>query len=268
MLICCFRSRCLETLDQSSSSSSTRKTVTSTPPKHPLPARPDWAAGIKAQPTLHQTVRQRHDSNSSRTMSPAKVHQNLYQNHGPGSHQHQRPQPVSLHSTDFPPLSSVPGPGVSRPVMGGVWGSIDSSAKATSAYGPSQPGGGALFSHATANRLEDDERGFERPPPKSSAELFNPKSGLRRPTISQNHSQSPQGLAQARHTLPSPPSVEEQAMESARVKEAVASAILVERAAAMKIQDASEKRAEEHEGTPRAESLLSQAQAQAHDSIM
>ena len=63
--------------------------------------------------------------------------------------------------------------------------------------------------------------------------------------------------------LPSPPSVQEQAMESQRVKEAVANAILVERAAAMKIQDASEKRVDEHEGTPRAESLLSQAQGTA-----
>lgn len=36
--------------------------------------------------------------------------------------------------------------------------------------------GNALFNHQSP-RMDDDERSFERPPPKGSAELFNPKGG-------------------------------------------------------------------------------------------
>ena len=155
-------------IDQSSTSS-TRKTLMSTPPKHPLPPRPDWAAGIKAQPTLHTTARHRHDSNNSKTASPAKPHQNLHQhqNHPHSApHHQQRPQPVSLHSSDFPPLSGVAGPG--RPITGGVWGGavVDANTRQPSAPGRLQGGGGnALYNHGSANRLEDEEQSFQRPPP-------------------------------------------------------------------------------------------------------
>ena len=61
-------------LKQSSStaSSSSRRTYTSTSSHHPsLPARPDWAVGLKAQPTLTSRVHdQQHSLSNSRTMSP------------------------------------------------------------------------------------------------------------------------------------------------------------------------------------------------------
>ena len=51
--------------------------------------------------------------------------------------------------------------------------------------------------------------------------------------------------------------------ETERGREVDASAILVERAAAMKIQEAEASKVDEHhEGTPRAESLLSQVATQ------
>lgn len=160
----------------------------STPPKHPLPPRPDWAAGLKPQPTLHPT-RNRHDSNSSRTMSPgARPHQQLH-------HHHPLPQqlePIVLQSsTEFPPLISG-APADRRPtIVGGAWSNPISARTilSSNAVNTNQPNGAtngtAHMDHNGSgqgmNRSEEDDRTFERPPRKSNGELFNPKGGLQRP---------------------------------------------------------------------------------------
>lgn len=99
---------------------------------------------------------------------------------------------------------------------------------------------------------------YERPPPKGSAELFNPKGGQRRPTLSQTQTQSSQPQALIRQ-LPGPPSAQEQARESERVREAVANAILSERVAAVRLQDGP---VDGQEGATRAQCIPAQAQAQ------
>ena len=162
-----------------------------TPPKHPLPPRPDWAAGMKAQPTLHPPVRHRHDSNNSRTMSPARPpNQQL---HGAQQPVLQQRPPIHVQPNDFPPLSSVSGQANDRrPSAGGVWSNTNLAARSILSANPThsnQPQvntyGSALFNHSGGNRLEDDERGFERPPRKGSAELFNPKAVPKRANQSQ-----------------------------------------------------------------------------------
>ncbi|KAF8074962.1 hypothetical protein FPV67DRAFT_606515 [Lyophyllum atratum] len=180
------------TASSSTTSSSSRRTYTSTSSQHPLPPRPDWAVGLKPQPTLHatQTRHHEHSHSNSRTMSPISPPRNLNGNstlHTPAS---QQKPPVPLQSsTDFPPLSSVSAaPEKRTPVVSGAWGNTSSTRNIRM---PS-PGQGQLNSNAPVyypnnpgatdsgeTHSEDSDRGFERPPPKSS-ELFNPKV-LRRP---------------------------------------------------------------------------------------
>ncbi|KAL1667104.1 hypothetical protein GGF50DRAFT_98608 [Schizophyllum commune] len=87
----------------SSTSSSSRRTYTSTAssqPPHPLPARPDWAVGLKPEPTLHATGNQR--------VQP-------------------RPVPV-LQAQDFPPLTTqAVTPVERRAPVGGAWASPSST---------------------------------------------------------------------------------------------------------------------------------------------
>lgn len=81
--------------------------------------------------------------------------------------------PVVLQSTDFPPLNPVsPPPEKRTPVIGGAWGNASSTRSILQANAQS----GTL---PIGGRLEDPDRGFERPPPKSNAELFNPKNSRR-----------------------------------------------------------------------------------------
>ncbi|OCH96251.1 hypothetical protein OBBRIDRAFT_787325 [Obba rivulosa] len=160
----------------SENSSSSRQTFTSTSSKHPLPARPDWAVGLKPHPNLHGPRHHDHSNPNSRTMSPARIGG---QAHLPPQHQ---PQPV-LQSTDFPPLSSAPERRM--PTPGGAW-TNSSSIRTVMTAGPPQGNapshGTALVHYPNSNspgsqnrRADDQEQGFERPPPKANAELFNPK---------------------------------------------------------------------------------------------
>ncbi|KAF7982569.1 hypothetical protein HWV62_27563 [Athelia sp. TMB] len=158
------------TASSSTTSSSSRRTYTSTTSsQHPLPPRPDWAVGLKPQPTLHT---RNHDSMSNSRNSPARHTTQL----------HNQPMtPVVLQSTDFPPLNPVsPSPEKRTPVVGGAWGNASSTRSILQAnvHPGASLGGG---------RLEDPDRGFERPPPKSNAELFNPKMA-RRPGSSSSKS--------------------------------------------------------------------------------
>ncbi|PSS34104.1 hypothetical protein PHLCEN_2v1856 [Hermanssonia centrifuga] len=191
----------------SSTSSSSRRTFTSTSSKHPLPARPDWAVGLKAQPTLSSTRHHDHTNPNSRTMSPARLpghlpnHPPQYtQNHPLPHQQASQPQAGSSYSaplqpTDFPPLSSAPEK--KTPVIGGAW-TNSSSVRTVLRAGPpastNVPAPGSALVHypntntpvkpnsnvgaASGNisaRADEQDRSFERPPPKVNAELFNPK---------------------------------------------------------------------------------------------
>ena len=225
----------------------------STPSKHPLPPRPDWAAGLKPQPTLH-AARHRHDGNtSSRNMSPARPLGGYQSQNQPHRSLPQQTNSNVLLPTDFPPLSSIP-IADKRPIVNGVWTNPNSAARSILMPNPSHQNnaqgntyGTALFNHGmnvpvmngsqnlslgTHNRLEDDEQGFERPAPKASAVLFNPKGGTKSaasaaPLPHASSSVQTQTQAQAR--------VEKDRYEKDKARgEAVASAILVD-----KIQDIS-----------------------------
>ncbi|KAG2011775.1 hypothetical protein CC2G_011856 [Coprinopsis cinerea AmutBmut pab1-1] len=102
----------LSTASSSTTSSSSRRTYTSTASsQHPLPARPDWAVGLKAQPTLART----HDHTSTRHLPPMSPTRSV---NGSG-----KTPPVSLQSTDFPPLTSSGSLAEKRhPIPSGAWG--------------------------------------------------------------------------------------------------------------------------------------------------
>ncbi|CDO73335.1 hypothetical protein BN946_scf185008.g98 [Trametes cinnabarina] len=147
------------TASSSTTSSSSRRTFTSTSTssKHPLPARPDWAVGLKPQHSRHHD---HHSNANSRTMSPARVGQS---------------QPV-LQPNDFPPLSS--GPSTRQPVVGGAW--TNASLSRVMMPAPPQgaaPQGTALVHYpnsqqnspqipASTGRFEEPDSSFERPPHK------------------------------------------------------------------------------------------------------
>lgn len=189
MLTDIFHSMCLRvwflpvnvySVSQSSSTTSSRTTYTSTSSKHPLPPRPDWAVGLKAEPVLHAT-RHHHDHNSanSRNMSPARL----------GMQNQHQPQPV-LQPNDFPPLSSA----AERrtPTVAGAWTNASSTRSIimANAQGNPVPQSNALVHYpnaqqpsATGSRMEDQDPGFDRPPPKDNVELFNPKGARRVPDL-------------------------------------------------------------------------------------
>lgn len=107
-------------------------------------------------------------------------------------HQRSQQQPPALQSTDFPPLSSAAEK--KTPVAAGAWTNASTTRSVLRAAPPvaaSLPAAGSALVHypnvnASPNvgngrgpspnngRLED---GFERPPSKGAAELFNPKAG-------------------------------------------------------------------------------------------
>lgn len=170
----------------STTSSSSQRTFTSTSSKHPLPARPDWAVGLKAQPTLSRT---HHGSDvNSRTMSPARMGGNL-----PHQRTHQQPpQP-----TDFPPLSSAPEK--KTPVVGGAWtnpSNVRSVLRAGSSNAPNTPSSGSALVHypsqvsniapnptpnQSPNRFDDQDRVFDRPQHRSNGELSDSRAGRPQP---------------------------------------------------------------------------------------
>ncbi|KAH9940827.1 uncharacterized protein BXZ73DRAFT_42375, partial [Epithele typhae] len=165
------------TASSSTTSSSSRRTFTSTSTssKHPLPARPDWAVGLKPQHSRH------HDHhNASRTMSPARMG-------GGPAHLPPQPQPV-LQPNDFPPLSSAPVPAVRQPAPSGAWTNASMSRVMNPV--PNAAQGSALVHYPNSQQTSpqvpaapvpaalgrlDEQDAFERPPPKN-AELFNPKA--------------------------------------------------------------------------------------------
>lgn len=182
----------------STTSSSSQRTFTSTSSKHPLPARPDWAVGLKAQPTL--SPGRRHDENS-RTMSPARMGGNLphipyNQRNTPQTPSQQAPSP--LQATDFPPLSN--GSEKKTPVIGGAWTNTSNMRSVLRATPPTSNTNGpsSALVHYPNNqqspnmpmdapiRLDEQDHAYERPPPKSNAELFNPKGPRRQPTNGSN----------------------------------------------------------------------------------
>lgn len=220
----------------STSSSSSRQTFTSTSSKHPLPARPDWAVGLKPQPTLHHS--------SSHHSSPRSHHGHLPSQ----AHIHHQRPPIntSLQSNDFPPLTVSPPNAEKRPTLGGVWAG---SSTTRSILGPSLgrlnngPGVNIMNGHGNANgllppgqqehqqqqqstRLDEHDSAFERPGPKAGGELFNPNAtpttggrvGAKSPTRKVQGSQENKDKEKA----------------SAR-GEAIANAILVDRVSALRI---------------------------------
>lgn len=178
---------------QSSPNSSRQVVATS---KHPLPARPDWAVGLKAQPTLHYS--QNYPATSSQRLHPNRLP-------GPSDGSSPTDLPV-LQSTDFPPLplnansntvnSDVGSTANLRSAPGGAWAAhpatraflgSNTNANATTDGSPMGP----LSIHANGSttesgisqaaslqqdpsRLDEPDRTFERPGPKAGGELFNP----------------------------------------------------------------------------------------------
>ena len=124
-------------------------------------------------------------------MSPARIggHPNQHGNHHPPR------QPPALQATDFPPLSSGPEKKVA-PVAGGAWTNSSMRSVLTSVNNVSGASGNALVHYPVTQsppainngRSDDMEPGFERPPPRSNAELFNPKAPAKRSTVSRGNS--------------------------------------------------------------------------------
>ncbi|ESK97814.1 r3h domain [Moniliophthora roreri MCA 2997] len=160
----------------SSTSSSSRHTYTSaTSSQHPLPARPDWAVGLKPDPTLHAT--NRHHDNNSRNMSPMSPPRNL--NGGGQSRPHQ--MPMTLQPNDFPPLTSTPEKRTpAAPV--GAW--TNSASRSLLMTPPAAQGQGNVVHHHQAPGVQNSTMPgmgeFDRPPPKA-AELFNPNPNPKGP---------------------------------------------------------------------------------------
>ncbi|TCD67971.1 hypothetical protein EIP91_011772 [Steccherinum ochraceum] len=170
------------TTSSSTTSSSSRRTFTSTSSKHPLPARPDWAVGLKAHTGLHPPRSHDHSNPHSRNMSPARIGgQALLSNHHPHGQSQQQPSP-----TDFPPLSSGPSPEKRPPppAVPSAWANTHSN-RSIMSPGPqtsvNTSAAGSALVHYPNNGADGQgapmgtEENFERPPPKGTAELFNPK---------------------------------------------------------------------------------------------
>ncbi|KAG9313010.1 hypothetical protein JVU11DRAFT_6449 [Chiua virens] len=156
-----------ESSASSSTSSSSRRTYTSTSSQHPLPARPDWAVGLKPQPTLHATHRHHDHSANSRNMSPARPNGQ---------------QGPPLQSTDFPPLSGNAA-GEKRVAVAGVWNNSSSTrsiltpgnhASGNVVVNHSSPTVGTMVVNTT-DKLDEYENALERPATKGSSENVGPK---------------------------------------------------------------------------------------------
>ena len=160
-------------LQSSASSSSWKATSTmNIASQHPLPARPDWAIQSKHYPNPRNTSTAPSPISSPRSMSSCNGVQGNHSSRQYPLHSPSHAPPLSLQSTDFPPLTS---PSASMPPSfeqrrpTGAWGS--------SAPRPifRQPSNVGLNSISNVNdRL--DETGFERPPPKVC--FFKPNDSL------------------------------------------------------------------------------------------
>ncbi|KAF8817432.1 hypothetical protein BYT27DRAFT_6811343 [Phlegmacium glaucopus] len=183
------------TASSSTASSSSRRTYTSTTSsQHPLPARPDWAVGLKAQPTLAGRVHeQQHSLSNSRTISPisppwsngnSPTHNNNLTPQVSHQQQQQTP-PTPFQSTDFPPLTSIaPAQEKRTPVVTGAWGVSRPSLSPTNgnmnmngSLNGSANGGTAH--NSPISRLEEPDRGgTERPVGKESCIIPNLRDDL------------------------------------------------------------------------------------------
>ncbi|KAJ7625593.1 hypothetical protein FB45DRAFT_921822 [Roridomyces roridus] len=175
----------------STTSSSSRRTYTSTTSSthHPLPARPDWAVGLRPNPTLHAP--RHHDSaghshSNSRTMSPISPSRALNGSGSSSPHQlstsslrqqqlqqehTQSLSPLHMHIqeqqalTDFPPLSGpTEKPRSSTAPVAGAW----TNSSSIRSIVMNQAGGSALVAHHSGE--------------KGAGEAFHPKGIVRRPT--------------------------------------------------------------------------------------
>ncbi|PPQ63803.1 hypothetical protein CVT24_009798, partial [Panaeolus cyanescens] len=109
----------------SSSSTSTNTLVSTASSQHPLPQRPDWAVGLKAQPSL---AGNRHMSGSmSSSPMRSNSHNSTASSTSSNSSRHgsNHASPMPPVSMDFPPLTTG-GPGglgeKKVPTPGGAWG--------------------------------------------------------------------------------------------------------------------------------------------------
>ncbi|KAF6761634.1 hypothetical protein DFP72DRAFT_1061852 [Ephemerocybe angulata] len=137
----------------STTSSSSRRTYTSTASsQHPLPPRPDWAVGLKAQPTL--ASRESPSRHPSLPISPSRSA------NGSTHSLSRKTPPLSLQPNDFPPLTPQAASQEKRPTIpNGAWGNAANRSILS-------PPGGA--------RSDDGERGSERTSPKGG-EGSNPR---------------------------------------------------------------------------------------------
>ncbi|KAF7310008.1 ATP-dependent DNA helicase PIF1 [Mycena indigotica] len=154
----------------STTSSSSRRTYTSTASStqhHPLPARPDWAVGLRPNPTLHTPRHREHDgrdnSRSTSTSGNSSPH-----GHGPiRQHQHDL---VPSTMTDFPPLSngqtSISGNGSVQRAPGGAWTNSSSTRSIVMMPGQQAGTGG---SNGNALVTHDPKITLARRPMSSSA---------------------------------------------------------------------------------------------------
>ncbi|KAJ7574440.1 hypothetical protein C8J56DRAFT_979617 [Mycena floridula] len=175
----------------SSTSSSSRRTFTSTSSssQHPLPPRPDWAVGLKPDATLHATSNRHHDQHGSSSRNSNNMAQQMSPRNGSSS-RHQRP-PVSLASTDFPPLSTTESHNQKRTPTAHHHQHHHQQPMIYQSNGaPIMNGIPMMNPMMMPSRLEETDRGFERPPAKA-AELYNPKIPLKRP-VGPNGRQSSQ----------------------------------------------------------------------------
>jgi len=176
-------------MQSSTTSSSSRRTYTSTTSsQHPLPPRPDWAVGLKAQPTLAATGGRAHLSDhsltNSRTMSPISPPRSNSNEHNspmsptpPSSSQHNTPQTiVSLESTDFPPLTSSSAAAQEKkgPVVTGAWGNSRPVLSPTNGNINNPPGNVVAAQSPVAKQDENERVVTERPSPKVCGYLIPP----------------------------------------------------------------------------------------------
>ncbi|KAG7094070.1 hypothetical protein E1B28_007690 [Marasmius oreades] len=177
----------------SSTSSSSRRTYTSTTSsQHPLPARPDWAVGLKPDLNhLHNGSRNLSPISPPRSVNGGSSHSNSPRTRGP---QDQTTLPI-LQANDFPPLTSIPSEKrSSAPAVGGAW--TNAASRSLLMTPPTGHGGQGNVHHTSqapalqlgqhsiahnndaVQRLEDNSS-YERPPPKAT-ELYDPKAGSKR----------------------------------------------------------------------------------------
>ncbi|KAI9510492.1 hypothetical protein F5148DRAFT_570825 [Russula earlei] len=127
--------------EASSVTSSTSSSSRTTSSQHPLPPRPDWAVGLKPNPTLHPRQSAR--------------------NGGPRNHTTSAPA-VSLQPADFPPLGGARAP----PVPTGVW---------TSGAGKAREPGGGVHRDGGGNTGVVGGMGMESTPSRGSGLTSGPR---------------------------------------------------------------------------------------------